>query len=875
MDTPVQQAHSPIPQLHLAAAGTTDIAVADLQKTLRTLHHFHLGNPDAGEHVEPVAEDFLPALLHPFRDASKVRHDYPLVLFAADQTNVAAAESKLAQPLTDFLQESVEQFAPAENSAKILKDHLSWLEHNIRQDLLPQEAMVPLYQALEQAAIALQEHLKLAESNRETLQNDIDQLLALPNIIHPENKLLGYSRYSAVLLMIHVTRVQAKNRWTDFSNEVVDLRNALTNLLNVEASKSVETLQPEALEKQVGSATSDRFNADALSQILKQSQSRSGTIQMPFERKIRIEQALETLNSFDTDQTQVYFVYTGDFSANWLPDESIQFSAIENEDPCHQAMVIFEQQAKQLAELIAACRIAKLETENRYDPTIHDPWFDHFNWEAFSEEELLLSPSILVLEPAYRIATTGMYSFSRLLNSSYPVQILARVQAHGNPGEGFRQPARREASLMTGEVREIAAESDHPFQEYRTELGHIAMGHRQAYVSQTSTARYEHLLQGFVEATRIPRTSLHLINTGIQEDAKFTMAPWLVSNAALEARAHPLFHVNPERGDTYAQRLDFSENPQSGEDWVQHPFQYQNANGETVAQELTFTFADYALLVPKIRHHFCIVPAELNDDTSLVSVADFLRLPKEEQMRTIPFIWAVNSNNELRKLIVSREIILGSTDRLHAWHTLQELAGVRNPHVARAVASTTEQLMERHEAEKQQLIAQHQQELAELQSVATENAMGNLANLLMGLGDADGWSVPAGKATPAAATTQAATSETPKADSASETAETAAEEAVTETAEEPAAPETPIMADPWIDSEYCSTCNDCTEMNGQMFVYNDDKQAYIADPNAGTYAELVEAAEICPTSCIHPGLPLNPNEPNLEELIERAKPFNE
>ena len=52
-----------------------------------------------------------------------------------------------------------------------------------------------------------------------------------------------------------------------------------------------------------------------------------------------------------------------------------------------------------------------------------------------------------------------------------------------------------------------------------------------------------------------------------------------------------------------------------------------------------------------------------------------------------------------------------------------------------------------------------------------------------------------------------------------------------------------------------------------MFAYNADKQAYLKDPKAGPYADLVEAAEICPAQCIHPGKPLDPNEPGLEELI--------
>jgi hypothetical protein len=50
-------------------------------------------------------------------------------------------------------------------------------------------------------------------------------------------------------------------------------------------------------------------------------------------------------------------------------------------------------------------------------------------------------------------------------------------------------------------------------------------------------------------------------------------------------------------------------------------------------------------------------------------------------------------------------------------------------------------------------------------------------------------------------------------------------------------------------------------------------QAHIADPDAGTYRELVEAAESCQVCIIHPGKPRNPNEPNLDELIMRTEPF--
>lgn len=83
----------------------------------------------------------------------------------------------------------------------------------------------------------------------------------------------------------------------------------------------------------------------------------------------------------------------------------------------------------------------------------------------------------------------------------------------------------------------------------------------------------------------------------------------------------------------------------------------------------------------------------------------------------------------------------------------------------------------------------------------------------------------------------------------------------------------PSSDEPYIETPRCTTCNECTQLNSRMFAYDANKQAYIADLSAGTYRELVEAAESCQVSIIHPGKPRNPDEPGLEELLERARPF--
>ncbi len=90
---------------------------------------------------------------------------------------------------------------------------------------------------------------------------------------------------------------------------------------------------------------------------------------------------------------------------------------------------------------------------------------------------------------------------------------------------------------------------------------------------------------------------------------------------------------------------------------------------------------------------------------------------------------------------------------------------------------------------------------------------------------------------------------------------------------EPAPAAAPASDDPYIETPRCTTCEECMHVNNRLFAYDANKQAYIADLSAGTYKDLVEAAESCQVSIIHPGKPRNPNEAGLAELLERAAPF--
>ncbi|EDN66177.1 conserved hypothetical protein [Beggiatoa sp. PS] len=309
--------------------------------------------------------------------------------------------------------------------------------------------------------------------------------------------------------------------------------------------------------------------------------------------------------------------------------------------------------------------------------------------------------------------------------------------------------------------------------------------------------------------------------------------------------------------------MDFTGNPQPEADWSRHPFQYQDEKGESVTTELAFTFVDYALLIPRLRHYFRLVPAGYNHE-AFVLADEFLSSCNKDGCKQVPVIWAVNGNGELRKLVVSRPLMFACHDRLNYWHTLQEMAGISNKYVDMAVQKVREESRAEARAERERLQAEHTEQLDKVRQETAGNVMQRLTDVLLNLDltTTSPLSIPM----TARATTPSSTP-TP----------VAAQESATEAAtvvEEPQEEEVAYYEDPWIDSELCTSCNDCLNINTILFVYNENKQATLGDINKGTYAQLIEAAELCQAHCIHPGKPRNSNEPGLEELIKRAEPYN-
>ena len=352
---------------------------------------------------------------------------------------------------------------------------------------------------------------------------------------------------------------------------------------------------------------------------------------------------------------------------------------------------------------------------------------------------------------------------------------------------------------------------------HSVQLASTAMGLHEVFVLQTTSSNLYQLRASVLDGLHYPGPALFSVFSGSPTPAS-GLPPYLTAAAAMESRAFPTFTYDPSAGADWASRFSLEDNPQPELDWPVEELEYADAALQRVTEQVAFTIVDFMACDRRFAQHFARIPrADWNGNA--IPVDEWLSLDPKDAGERIPYVHVVDEDDVLHRLIVDARAMQAARRCREIWHGLQELGGVHNSHAERLLA--------------RERAAWEEERQRELDGLRTATAA---------LVEA-----------PPGAPEQVA-----------EPAPDAAEE---EIAEERSSDEA------WIETARCSTCNECTALNDRMFAYNENKQAYIKDPDAGTFRELVEAAEACQVAVIHPGKPRNPDEPGLEELLERASAF--
>ncbi|MEO8311344.1 MAG: hypothetical protein ABI520_09250 [Caldimonas sp.] len=382
--------------------------------------------------------------------------------------------------------------------------------------------------------------------------------------------------------------------------------------------------------------------------------------------------------------------------------------------------------------------------------------------------------------------------------------------------------------LSSGLPVKVLVQTSDLFEETSIGTGRFAFGVRSARLATAAMAL------GGMFVLQSPSSNLYALRARIgrglaaQGPALFSvfsvpgpvagaLPPYLSAAAALQSRAFPAFSYEASAGGNWAARFSLENNPRHDDDWPVENVEYVDAALQRVTEPWAFTFADFALCDARHSAHFaCVARAAWNE--AMLPAADWLALDEGAAARRIPYLLAIDGDDALHRVIVDLRLMQAARRCLLLWRRLQEHGGIHDSHAERLLA-----------LEKAAWTAAQ----ATLSAASVAAPAGSPASTAGGPAG-NGAAVPAGAdAVPAAHSPDEA----------------------------------------WIDTARCPSCNECQLINDRMFAYDERKQAYLKDVGAGTYRQLVEAAESCQVAIIHPGKPRDPGESGLAELLERAAPF--
>jgi hypothetical protein len=709
-----------------------------------------------------------PAQLARFRDLTRLRYDYPLVLVAG------GAGAGTLRSLSSVIDEVLTEIAPRGLDGERLRKHVLRLEHRIRS--LCAEAVRGTLSEL--WTVAASELATPGDPSGTEVLKHIAGKLEL------DGELCDCDASTAARVCEHLWHAAHERKAKAFRTNVGRLVVRLSDILRAAFLHSEAGQSPDHLRASLGGTHRDAFDFDAMSRLVGRGVPKD---ELSAARRARLERTLDVLKA------QRFF---GDPGLRDAVEAPAPYTF--RYDDCAAAADAFRSRLPALAELRKAIAVAELEASGRYVEATHDPFFESFGANALSADDLAMFPDYLVCIPHERNDAPENAALMEMLSSGVPVKVL----------------------VETTQLIDDAAVG----------AGHFAFGVRSNRLANTATAL------GGVFVVQSPISHLYALHerlegafahrgaalvsvyagAGVPSGA---LPPDLTAAAALESRAFPAFTYDPYAGDNQAARFLLGDNPQPEADFPVAELQYADEQQQSVTERMAFTIADFALCDRRFAAHFARVPRE-RWNAALVPADEWLAAGAKAQAETLPCLLAVDGDDVLQRVIVDARMMQIAARYRTFWHRLLEEGGIHNSHA--------EILLARERARWEE---QRAREAGEATAPATA-------------------SPPPPPVETAAVAAPASAAAAPA-----------------------AAPPQHDPDEPWIETARCPSCNECQTINDRMFRYNENKQAYIADLSAGTYRQLVEAAEACQVAIIHPGKPRNPGEPGLDELLERARPF--
>ena len=789
-------------------------------ETLRQLLTFFFYGPESTDGGTQSHEDLPgPALLYQYRDLSKIRHDYPGCL------NEAGTDSAVLT-LAVVIDELIAKLTDGSDAGQVMTQHIYQLESEIRA-LADNDYDAGFLSLWDQVAKKLQSSPKLHKDKKEILRKNLDTARGKLEV---DYELIGCDAEAPVRMLSTLMVFHWQKHCEQWREQLESLVRQLQDILSVDFEYSMKAKSPDYLQK---ATSTDDINFEAMASIMA-----TDRLAKPLEkpRSERIQTILTTLLKIKplfTSQT-----FTGEGGKE--PPFSIRLIF----EDCSSAIGAHHSRMHIMTEFFKAVSIARLEVENRYREELHNDFFSTFNISKLTSDELALCPPVLLRLSSNSLKQGNIVELLEILGSGMPIKILLLVD------ELYK--CRQEAGPSVIHI------------DWPVRLANMAMGLNQSFVFQASISRLPFLHRGLLDGLEYAGPALFSVYTGKME-TRSTLPAYLAAAAAVESRAFPLFSFNPGRGQTQAERMDVSGNSLSDQEWPVESFNYKTANNEEATTELTFTLADHLLCDQRFASQFRCMPTEFWHE-NMLPLHQYLDLDEEATQTHIPYLLTVDIEGQIGKVIMARAIVELARQCSSSWRSLQESGGINNSFAMNLIAEQKDKLVAEMQQQVEVIEAKNTEQLDQHIGKLTEEIVQRIVAQLFrdSAGSVDmlarTTAVPPAQAKPGPAVAPAEQS-------------IPTEEAAIAGEEEDEEDGLWAFDDPYIDTPLCTSCDECTNLNGQIFAYDENKQAYINDATAGPYKDIVRSAELCPVKIIHPGKPKNPSEANLDDLLNRTAPF--
>ncbi|HEW97179.1 MAG: pyruvate ferredoxin oxidoreductase [Candidatus Parabeggiatoa sp. nov. 3] len=523
-----------------------------------------------------------------------------------------------------------------------------------------------------------------------------------------DNAEAGSGEKIALRLALAVTEFQRQPLNNRFIQEITEVREKLMASIHNHLVDALPTDDLDALAKGLEAIRPEQSPLSALTEQKENAVEQIQIDAIALRRQVKITQALDELHwrlskgEQGLGRARLSLAIAPGTLTNWAgtwPDNPFQVPvAVDfNSDTAQLASGLLEGQLREAAKGLGLLRQAKLELEKPEEAARST--LESLHWRDLTREEQERCPPLLLIGNDDVLSGKGFSAITRLLGTDLPIKIMVLTDLDLELG----------TANVAGSPMAIAREA-------KTEPSLLALAQRHAYIVQTSIANTSHFLKSLEEALEFAGPALIHVHAPSPEQHGFAPDQTLTqANRAINSRVFPLFRYHPKGEGVFGSRISLSGNP-APEESV-----YQEA-------ESILTPADWAIHEQRFAPYFTPLNAT---DTSPIPIADYLKLEAAARQRKTPFVSVVQTlssseeekagekaeSDETVRLKVEPAMIAACEERIQAWRTLQELAGLVTPFTKAVEAKLKQEINEAHQAE---LATQKQEYEARIENLRAE-----------------------------------------------------------------------------------------------------------------------------------------------------------